>query len=157
MRSPVVAVLLKVSSQCFIELSVTLSFFLWNVDIHSSLFTLKSCKSASGFRKIVPVMGRSSTRLFFISVSMFPGCAVGCVDRCEEVKIPAIFSCPSDFSLGCTKNGIVAPSEFNGVLIVFSCTRFSVFCFSNGIFAFGFRRVLHLLSNKPARGNGEQS
>ena len=64
-----------------------------------------------------------------VSVSMCPGCAVGDIDRCEVVKIPAIFSCPSDFGLGCTIYGIVDPSEFNGVLFMFSCSPFSVLLF----------------------------
>ena len=88
---------------------------------------------------------------------MCPGCAVGDIDRCEVVKIPAILSCPSDFGLGCTIFVIVDPSEITGVLFVFSCSPFSVLLFPVFFFVIDFRRVLHLLSNKPARGNGEQS
>ena len=62
----------------------------------------------------------------FVSVSLFPGCAVGDVDRFEVVETSAIFSCPSDSGLGCTIKGIVGSSEFNGVSIVFSCPLFSV-------------------------------
>ena len=52
---------------------------------------------------------------------------------------------------------IAVLSEFNGVLIVFSCHPFGRLLLSNGLTAFGFRRVLHLLSNQPARGEREQS
>ena len=38
------------------------SFFLWNVDILSSLFTLKSYRSASGFQKIAPFSHRTWVR-----------------------------------------------------------------------------------------------
>ena len=81
-----------------------------DVDIHVSLFTLKSCKSVSGFRKVVPFSHRTSVRAVvydqckavFVMVSLFPRCAVGDVDRCVQVQEPAIFSCPFDFGLGCT-------------------------------------------------------
>ena len=93
------AVPLKVCSQHVLELSWALSLFLWNVDIHSSLFTIKSCTSANGFQKIVPfshgtwlrAVVYAQFKAVFVSVSLFPGCAVEDIDRCEVVKIPAIF------------------------------------------------------------------
>ena len=102
-----------------------------------SLLTLKSSKSASVFGKIVPFSHGTWVRAIvcakhkavFVFVLMCPGCAVGDIDRCEVVKIPAMFSCPSDFGLGCTIFGIVDPSEFNGVLFVFSCSPLNVLLF----------------------------
>ena len=71
----------------------------------------------------------SQYKAVFVSVSLFPGCAAGDIDRCEVVKILAIFSCPYDVGLGCTIDGIADRSEFNAVLTVLSCFSFSVLRF----------------------------
>ena len=121
---------------------------------------LQVCELACGKSFLPPVEPgcgppvTPSTRLFFVSRSLFPGCHVGYVDYCERVKIPTKlsngkfgrhdicqrFSIGLQWSRACVSSRLVSGPSL-----------------SSGRIATGFGHILRLLSNQPSRRNMGQT